>query len=403
MSTSLLYHGFGIRGYTYTRTAYEGGTIHFAIEQDKKPLCCSACGSSSVHPRGRTDRTFRTLSIGSKPVVIHFEVPRVHCESCGLIRQVEIEFADERRSYTKAFARYALELSRLMTIQDVAKHLNVGWDLIKDIVKRDLAKRFAKPKLKHLKYIAIDEISIGKGHQYLTLVLDLDSGAVVFVGEGKGADALLPFWKRIRGSHAKIKAVAMDMSPAYQEAVRTYLPKATIVFDHFHVVKLFNEKLSNLRRLLFHQAEEKEQKVLKGIRWLLLKNPENLDPARNEKRRLVAALKLNKPLALAYYMKEDLRQLWSQTNKRQAKRFLKDWIARAEASGLKMLKSFAKTLRDHQAGILAYYKFRISTGPLEGTNNKIKTMKREAYGYRDHEFFKLKIFAAHELTYELVG
>ena len=106
-----------------------------------------------------------------------------------------------------------------MTIQDVAKHLNVGWDLIKDIVKRDLSRRFAKPKLKHLRQIAIDEISVGKGHKYLTLVLDLDTGAVVFVGKGKGADALKPFWKRLWGSHAKIKAVAMDMSPAYQEAV----------------------------------------------------------------------------------------------------------------------------------------------------------------------------------------
>jgi transposase len=147
------------------------------------------------------------------------------------------------------------------------------------------------------------------------------------------------------------------------------------VFDHFHVIKLFDEKLSDLRRLLFHQAEDEEKKVLKGIRWLLLKNPENLDTARNEKRRLVAALRLNKPLAVAYYMKEDLRQLWSQPKKAQAKQFLKDWIARAEASGIKMLKSFAKTLRDHQEGILAYYNFRISTGPLEGTNNKIKMIK----------------------------
>jgi transposase len=336
-------------------------------------------------------------------VIIHFEVPRVHCETCGLIRQVEIGFADERRSYTKAFERYGLELSHLMTIQDVAEHLNVGWDLVKDIVKRDLSRRFAKPKLKHLKQIAIDEISVRKGHKYLTLVLDLDSGAVVFVGKGKGADALQPFWKRLRGSHAKIKAVAMDMSPAYREAVSKHLPKAKIVFDHFHVIKLFNEKLSDLRRLLFQQAEDEEKKVLKGVRWLLLKNPENLDPVRNEKRRLVAALRLNKPLAVAYYMKEDLRLLWSQENKTQAKRFLNDWIARAQVSGIKMLKSFANTLQDHREGILAYYNFRISTGPLEGTNNKIKTMKREAYGYRDEEFFVLKIFAAHESKYALVG
>ena len=185
MSTSLLYHAFGIRGYTYTRTAYLGGTIHFATEQGNKPMCCSACGSSRVHPRGRTEREFRTVPIGRKPVIIHLAIPRVHCESCGLIRQVKIGFADERRSYTKAFEQYVLELSRLMTIQDVANHLDVRWDLIKDIIKHDLSRRFAKPKLKHLKLIAIDEISVAKGHKYLTMVLDLVTGAVVFVGQGK--------------------------------------------------------------------------------------------------------------------------------------------------------------------------------------------------------------------------
>ena len=158
------------------------------------------------------------------------------------MRQVQIPFADARRSYTTSFERYALELSRRMTIQDVAQHLGVGWDLIKEIVKRDLARRFAKPKLKHLRHIAIDEIAVAKGHRYLTVVLDLETGAVVFVGDGKGADALKPFWKRFRGSKAKakIKAVAMDMSPAYCQAVRTHLPEAKIVFDRFPVMKLFN-------------------------------------------------------------------------------------------------------------------------------------------------------------------
>src|SRR5207248_4752641 len=140
---------------------------------------------------------------------------------------------------------------RRMTIRDVAAHLNVGWDLVKDIQKRDLSRRYAKPKLKHLRRIAIDEIAVAKGHRYMTLVLDLDSGAVVFVGDGKGADALKPFWKRLRPSHARIEAVAMDMSGAYQAAVTTHLPKAKIVFDHFHVVKLFNDMLSDFRSALY--------------------------------------------------------------------------------------------------------------------------------------------------------
>jgi transposase len=291
-----------------------------------------------------------------------------------------------------------------MTIRDVAHHLDVGWDLIKDIQKRDLARRFAKPKLKHLRHLAIDEIAVASGHRYLTVVMDLDSGAVVFVGDGKGADALEPFWKRLRPSGAKIEAVAMDMSAAYKSAVAAHLRKAKIVFDHFHVVQLFNEKLSELRRALYREATEVQHKeVLKGTRWLLLKNPENLDPEKDEKRRLEEALKLNEPLATAYYLKDDLRRFWEQPGKRFATTFLDGWIRRAMASGIKVVQQMAKTLAAHRSGLLAYYDAMISSGPMEGTNNKIKTMKRRAYGFRDREFFKLKILAIHETKYELVG
>jgi transposase len=234
--------------------------------------------------------------------------------------------------------------------------------------------------------------------------MDLESGVVVFVGDGKGADALKPFWKRLRSSGAKIAAVAMDMSAAYRGAVSIHLPKAKIVFDHLHVIKLFNDKLSNFRRALYNEATDVMHKeVLKGTRWLLLKNRENLDSKRNEKGRLEEALALNKPLATAYYMKDDLRRFWEQPGKRFATIFLDGWIRRAEASGIKMLQQMAKTLAAHRSGLLAYYDVMISSGPMEGTNNKIKTMKRQAYGFRDLEFFKLKILAIHETKYVLVG
>ena len=206
--------------------------------------------------RGHVERRFRSLPIGSRATAVVLPIPRVECRACGVVRQVEVPFADPRRTYTRAFERYALELSRRMTIRDVARHLDVGWDVIKDIQKRDLSRRYAKPKLKHLRRIAIDEIAVAKGHRYLTVVMDLESGAVVFVGDGKGADALKPFWKRLRPSGAKIEAVAMDMSAAYRGAVSTHLKKAVIVFDHFHVVKLFNEKLSDLRRSLYREATD---------------------------------------------------------------------------------------------------------------------------------------------------
>jgi transposase len=404
MSTSLLYHAFGIRGYQYTRTDSQDGQVIFTIRQEPKTCRCSACGAREVQSRGHVARRFRSLPIGGRATAVILPIPRVECRACGVVRQVEVPFADPRRSYTNSFERDALELSRRMTIRDVAAHLGVGWDAIKDIQKRDLSRRFAKPKLKHLRRIAIDEIAVAQGHRYLTVVLDLNSGAVVFVGDGKGAKALKPFWKRLRPSKAKIEAVAMDMSPAYREAVSTHLPEAKIVFDRFHVVKLFNEKLSDFRRALHREATDVMHKqVLKGTRWLLLKNPENLDEQRDEKKRLEEALALNKPLAVAYYLKDDLRRFWEQPGKRFATAFLNDWIKRAEASGIKMLQQMAKTLAAHRSGLLAYYDAMITSGPMEGTNNKIKTMKRQAYGFRDKEFFKLKRLAIHTSKYQLVG
>jgi transposase len=404
MSTSLLYHAFGLRGYDYVHTDYQKGGVVFTIRQRPRTCRCPVCNSRAVLGRGHQERKFKAVPIGGKPVTVILPIPRVECPACRIVRQVPLNFADPRRHYTRAFEHYALELSRLTTIQDAAHHLQVSWDTIKDIQKRDLQHRYRKPRLAKLKQIAIDEISIGQGHRYLTVVLNLESGAVVFVGEGKGADALEPFWKRLKAARARIEAVATDMSAAYIQAVRDHLGTAVHVFDHFHVIKLFNEKLSNFRRELHREATNQMQKeVLKGTRWLLLKNPENLDPKRRERERLDEALRMNLPLATVYYMKEDLRQLWEQPDKATAARVLEDWIRRAEASCIKMLQKFAGTLAMCRTGILAYYDYRISTGPLEGTNNKIKTMQRQAYGFRDQEFFKLKIYAIHEAKYALVG
>ena len=231
-----------------------------------------------------------------------------------------------------------------MALKDVALHLGVSWNTVKEIQRRHLETRYAKPKLKGVRRIAIDEISVGQWHRYVTVVLDLDRGAVVFVGEGKGADALDPFWQRLPATRVKIDAVATDMSAAYTLAVRENLPGATHVFDRFHVVKLFNEQLSQLRRELYHEATKLERPVLKGTRWLLLKNPDNLDESRNEHERLKEALKLNASLAAAYYLKEDLRQFWEQPTRVSADCFLDRWCARAEATGTRRMQ---ETGEDH--------------------------------------------------------
>ena len=404
MSTSLLYHAFGVRGYRYVKTEYVEGGVVFTIWAKTDTCRCAVCGSENVWRQGSVMRSFRALPIGRRRVTLRAEIPRLLCHDCGRTRQAVIGFAEPRRTYTKSFERYVLELSRHMTIKDVAEHLGVSWDVVKDIQKRYLHKKFSKPKLKHLRQIAIDEISTGKGHRYVTIVLDLESGAVVHVGEGKGGDSLILFWERLRASHAKIKAVATDMSPAYIDAVTTHLLEATLVFDRFHVIKLYNDKLSGLRRDMYRELTDTMQNdALKGVRWLLLSGSERLDASRREPERLKEALRLNEPLAIAYYLKDELNEIWEQDDQQTAQSLLMDWILYAESTGIRMLIQFSRTLRFHAQGILAYYDYTISTGPLEGTNNKIKTMNRQAYGFRDPEFLKLKILGIHETKYALVG
>jgi transposase len=380
------------------------GVVLISIRQPRESLRCPDCGSSHVHVKTHEDRVFRGLPIGSRPVRIYLPVARVACQKCGTVRQVDIPFARERVTYTRSFERYVLELSAYMTIQDLARHLQVSWDMVKGIQKRYLHKKFARPKLRKVREIAIDEVHVGRGKRFATVILDLETGAVIFVGNGRGIEAVRPFWQRLQKSRAKIRAVATDMAGGYIAAVSKFLPQAVHVFDRFHVMKLYNEKLSDFRREVYRMLpDELQKKTLKGIRWLLLKNPENLDEEKDEHRRLEAALELNEPLMKVYYMKELLRYFWNQGSKRQARRWLNEWIALAEDSGIRMLKQFARTLALHRKGLLAWYDYPISTGPLEATNTKIQLLKRQAYGYRDTEFFHLKIYALHLTRYALVG
>ena len=348
MSTSLLYHAFGIRGYEYTRTDYQDGQVIFTIHQEPETAAAPpAARPTSTRAAGSSVASDRCPSATVPPSSTCPSPRRMSGLWLGAPGQDPL-----RRPAAELhppFERYALELSRRMTIRDVAKHLGVSWDVIKDIQKRDLSRRFAKPKLKHLRHIAIDEIAIAKGHRYLTMVMDLESGAVVFVGDGKGAEALKPFWKRLRPSKARSRRWPWTCRRRIAAAVSTNLPKAKIVFDRFHVVKLFNEKLSELRSDVVPRGDRVlHKKVLKGTRWLLLKNPENLDEKKDEKKKLKEALALNQPLAMAYYMKEDLRRFWEQPGKKFATMFLDGWIRRAAASGIKVLQQMAKTLAAHR-------------------------------------------------------
>jgi transposase len=289
----------------------------------------------------------------------------------------------------------------------VAKHVGLAWGTVKEMERRYLARRFDPPPLRQVRRVAIDEIAVRKGHAYKTIVLDLDSRRVLHVGDGKGADAVRPFFERLRRARVKLKAIAMDMAGGYIAAVKELAPRTPVVFDRFHVVKLVNKSLDELRRAHFRDAENARRKLVKGVRYLVLMRPPTLE--RWEKRhpgsklRLKEALALNAPLNKAYYLKEKLCCLWDEPTRADGERVLRDCIAEAEESGVRELMKLAKTLTTYATGILAFFRHRITSGPLEGLNNKIKVLKRLAYGYRDDSFFRLKILGIHETRYALLG
>ena len=294
-----------------------------------------------------------------------------------------------------------MELSRVMTLADVSGLTGLSWDTVKDIVQAQLQHDYGQPRLKDLKFLAIDEIYVGKRKRFYTLVLDLESGQIVWVGHGRGLAALGQFWRRLRLSKARIQAVAMDMSGAYWAAVLGHLPGAAVVFDRFHIMKLMNEKLDELRRRLVREAAGARRQTIKGTRYLLLTRAANL--AKEKLPKLADALKLNQPLSQAYYLKEELSLLWEQPSRAAMEDFLRQWCARAMETGIALLRQMAKTLQLHARGILSWWEHRLSSGKMEGVNNKIKTLTRQAYGYRDEAFFILKLLALHHARIKLIG
>ena len=398
MNSSFLYHAWGLYNHECTKVEYKGNTIILNIQSKTRLVVCPKCGKPHLVKNGYRIRDFVGLPLGGKKVIIRMKVQRYKCmdEDCDYDQQENIPFATGSRSYTHRLAKYVVELLRGMTLQDVANHQGISWDTVKEIHSDYLRLHYSPPSLEGVENIGIDEFAVRKGHVYKTIVVDLDSARILYVGEGKGADALDKFWKRCRRHNAQIKHVATDLSAAFISSVMENCPDAVHVFDHFHVVKLMNECLDDVRRKVYSlEKDVNKRKVLKGTRYLLLGNGEDIFD-KQHKSRLDNALAMNEPLSKAYYLKEQLREVWSQANKEQAEAVLCEWIKQAGESNIPQLLKMAATLLAHRRGILAWYDCHISTGKIEGINNKIKVMKRNAYGFRDERYFKLRLYALHD-------
>lgn len=287
-----------------------------------------------------------------------------------------------------------------MPLRDAAALAGVGWDTAKHIAKRRLGRDYGRIDLRGVRYWSIEEIYVGK-RGYYTLVLDLESGRILWGSAGRGKASLRGFWRRLRRSRVRIRAVALDMSGAYCAAVAEALPEVPIVFDKFHSIQGMNQRLDELRREMVRAAQGPLKRVIKGTRYLLRTRADNLDPDQLPKRE--RALELNAPLSQGWYLKEELCLLWEQPSYEARNRFLSQWCAQANQTGVRQLQKMAKTLLGHRRGILNWWRHPSNNGRMEGTHNKIRTLNRQAYGYRDEHYFILKLLGLHESRYKLSG
>ncbi len=295
--------------------------------------------------------------------------------------------------FTRRVRAWVEALVQLLPIQHVAQLTGLNWHTIRNMDHRRLQALHGTFNADGVTRLVMDEFALHKGHQYATVVMDAERLRVLWVGEGRSRAALQPFFD-LRGEEGcrRIEAVAMDMNTAFDLEVRARCPQAEVVFDLFHVVARFGREVIDRVRVdqaNAVRADRTERRVIKRSRWILLRNPENLSASQSVK--LDELLAANAPLATVYLLKTAIKEIWYAPSVQIGARRWKEWYRMALESGIEPVIRFAKRLKPYLQGILTSAKYPMHTSVLEGVNNRIKVIKRMAYGYRDTEYFFLKI------------
>ena len=358
----------------------------------KHPRRCSGCGRSGLPIHDLNERWVRDLPILGMTTWLSVQRVRVACPDCGP-KLEEVNWLSPYSRVTKRLAESVARLCKILPIKHVAEYFGLGWDAVKSIDKAYLKETVGPVDLSNIEVIAMDEFAIQKGHRYATVIIEPYTKRVLWVGRGNGRKDIRPFFEQLGEEGCRqLKAAAMDMNGAYEAEVRSQCPSAEVVFDLFHVVAKYGREVVDRVRIdeanrLKH--DKPARKIVKSARWLLLRNWENVK--RQDRVKLNELLAANRRLMTVYLLKDDLKHLWDYTYPGAAMRFWKQWYSRAIRSRIDPLKQFARRLKEYLPGILAHCHWTLHTSLLEGINNKIKVIKRMAYGYRDDEYFFLKI------------
>jgi transposase len=368
------------------------------------PKRCSRCGEIVSEIHDTSERRIRDLPILDAETWLLVPRARLQCPRCGPTVEA-VPWLDRYQRMTTRLAEAIARLAQVLPIKHVAAWFGVGWETVKQIDQRALLARLGPVDLSTVCVIAVDEFAVQRGHRYATVVVEPATKRVLWVGRGRGREDLRAFFTElgVEGC-ARLEAVVVDMSPAYTEEIRAQCPNAAIVYDLFHVVAKYGREVIDRVRVdetnriarargPNDPTTRARRRVIKGTRWLLLRNRANVTRAA-DRIRLRELLRANRALFLVYVLKDDLKQLWTYRYPGAARRFWREWYRRAMGSRLTPLKTFARALAVHIDGVISHCRYPLHTGLLEGINNKIKVLKRMAYGFRDDAYFFLKIRAA---------
>jgi len=397
MSTLSIAHYFPFSQMVVTRQSVsDDATMAVVVLKPDQRLhpVCHACRTPGHGIHSEETRAVRDLNFAAARVSLNCTYRKLFCLACRRVMVEDTGVFEPCSRVTKRLARFVHDLCKVMTVADVAEHLGLDWKTVKNIDKAFLEKEYGTPDYSGLRILAVDEIAVKKGHRYMTVVLNYETGAVVWMGAERKKGTLAKFYALLTPEQrASIQAVAMDMWDNFIEATKEALSNAAIVFDLFHVVSSFGKVIDQVRITEFNKARAKNRHVFKGAKYLLLKNRRNLRK-RTERVQLKELLALNRVINIIYILKDKLKHIWSYTSRTWAAKALRDWIALARTLRHDAVNAFCRMLKTHAYGILNHCDFAIHTSVLEGANNKIKVIKRKAYGFHDLDYFALKVMQA---------
>lgn len=379
---------YRFEGFKFGDSFLDGDAIVIELRRTRRTGTCPACGRRCPHIQARRMRRVRDLHVVTSKVFVEFTCFELDC-TCGYLGWETLSFCDEYSRYTTRFEEKVVILCAKMTIKDVASEMSISWNAVKHIDKKKLRRYIVPLDDAAPTSIGVDEVAYEKGQKYLTVVRDTDIGKVIWVGEGRRQETLDRFFCALGLEKSwNIKHVVIDMWDAYIASVRAHTD-AAIVFDKFHVAKKVNEAVDTVRKQEFAQADREERIEMKHKRFLILARRKNLDEEKIETLRDLVSI--NATLETAYLLKEQVLDIFDEQNKEVALVRLKKWFRNVEDAGIAAFGSVVATMQHYLYGIINYFDCPLTNGQSEGFNNKINILKRRAYGYRDLEYFKLKI------------